>query len=186
MERSRFDVRPAVEADGEAIGEAHAESWLAAYGEIFDPAFLTAAAEGRRAGWPRLIGGLLVPPNRFLVGTLDGRVVAFGHAAPTDERSIAEIVGFYCHPAAWGSGVAAALMTQLCHELDNEFERVVLWTLRDAARARRFYEKSGFDLTGRERSESLTAWSSATTVSRPAVEYGRKVRLESSPVPSRP
>jgi ribosomal protein S18 acetylase RimI-like enzyme len=178
VQRSRFGVRPALEADGEAIGEAHAEAWLAAYGEIFDHAFLIAAAEGRRTGWPRLIGELLVPPNRFLVGALDGRVVAFGHAAPTDQSSVAEIVGFYCHPAAWGSGVATALMTQLCHELEGEFERVVLWTLRDAARARRFYEKSGFARTSRERSESLTAWSSATSVSRPAVEYGRKVRLD--------
>jgi GNAT superfamily N-acetyltransferase len=170
-----MSVRIAVEADGKAIGEAHAAAWLAAYDHIFEPAFLAAAAASRRGEWPRVIGPLLVPPNVLLVGALGQRVVAFAHVSPVTVRNTAEIKGFYCHPDAWGSGVAAALMDEVRGLLAREFNDVFLWTLRDAARARRFYEKVGFRLTGGERDEPLTDWTTGVAVTRPAVEYAARL-----------
>ena len=82
-----MSVRRAVGADGDAIGEAHAASWLAAYRDIFDPEFLISAARSRRTGWPGLLR-LLVLPNIVLVGELEGRVVAFAHAAPSSEPDL--------------------------------------------------------------------------------------------------
>jgi predicted GNAT family acetyltransferase len=163
-------VRKARETDADAIGDAHAEAWLAGYNEIFDRSFLDAAAEGRSTGWRALITQQGAP-NVILVGELDGQVVAFGHAAPSHDEGVAEILGFYCHPRAWGSGVATALMRTLCAGLAVDFDLAMLWTFRDAARARHFYEKVGFRHTGRTRSEALTDWSTGMSVSRPAVEY---------------
>jgi GNAT superfamily N-acetyltransferase len=168
-------VREAVAADGDAIGEAHAAAWLVAYTHIFDPDFLTAAAESRRRGWPGAIRHHLVPPNILLVGALGDRVVAFAHAMPF-APDLAEINGFYCHPDAWGTGIAAALMTHTEGALAENFGAVFLWTLRDAARARRFYEKAGFGLTGNERPEPLTDWATGIVVRRPAVEYQKRLR----------
>jgi GNAT superfamily N-acetyltransferase len=173
MTQSRIEVRPAVASDADAIGDAHAEAWLAAYREIFDREFLVAAAEGRRSGWRNMIGGLLARPNVLLVGELEGHVVAFGHAAPSDEPGTVEVTGFYAHPDAWGTGVAAALMAQLLVDVGPGFDRAMLWTFRDATRARRFYERFGYTRTGRERSEQLTDWSTGTTAARPAVQYAR-------------
>jgi GNAT superfamily N-acetyltransferase len=165
-------VRGAVERDGEAIGEAHAAAWLAAYANIFTPDFLSAAASSRRRGWPRAMSSLLAPPNVLLVGELDGRVVAFAHAAPSAESArVGEICGFYCHPEAWGSGISKSLMAQTRSALVQDFDRVVLWTARDAHRARRFYAKVGFASTGRERLEVLTDWSTGAAADAPAVEY---------------
>ena len=173
MTRSRIGVRLAVASDADAIGGAHAESWLAAYGDIFDAAFLVAAAESRRTGWRNVIPHLLVPPNVLLVGEHEGRVVAFGHAAPSDESGTVEVCGFYAHPNAWGSGVATALMTELLVDASESFERAMLWTFRDAGRARRFYEKVGYRNTGRERAEEIIDWSSTISAARPAVQYAR-------------
>lgn len=171
MATGSVSVRRAAPADVDAIGEAHAEAWRVGYVEIFDPAFLSAAVEGRRTGWNELLPTLLIEPNVLLVGELEGRAVAFGHAAPQDEPRTAEVCGFYCHPDAWGSGVAAALMAEILVVLTPDFDRVVLWTFRDAGRARRFYEKVGFAETGGERPETLTDWSRGASASRPAVEY---------------
>ena len=165
-------VRKAVDADGMAIGEAHAAAWLAAYDHIFAPEFLVAAATSRRIGWPLAMSHQLAPPNVLLVGELDGRVVAFAHAAQlADRERVAEICGFYCHPEAWGSGIATSLMAQTRAALVPDFDRVILWTARDAHRARHFYEKVGFRVTGRERQEVLTDWSTGAAAEAPAVEY---------------
>src|SRR5215475_1516581 len=162
MDSAPIGVRTAVASDADAIGDAHAESWLAAYTEIVEPGFLVAAAESRRTGWRNMIGHLLVPPNTLLVGELEGRVVAFGHAAPSDEPGTLEVCGFYAHPALWGSGVATLLMGRLLLVAGSTFDRAMLWTFRDAARARRFYEKVGYAVTGRQRSNELTDWSTGT------------------------
>jgi GNAT superfamily N-acetyltransferase len=170
-------VRKAVEADGDAIGEAHAAAWVAAYDHIFDAAFLRAAADSRRVGWPSALPRLLAAPNTLFVGELDRRVVAFAHAVPLSDRgSAAEIRGFYSDPDAWGSGIASLLMTQMCAALADEFDEVVLWTLRDAPRARRFYEKVGFRATGDTRPEALTDWTTGVGVERPTVQYARPLR----------
>jgi GNAT superfamily N-acetyltransferase len=173
--RASLEVRPAVAADAAAIGDTHAESWLAAYTEIFDREFLIGAAESRRSGWPNVIEHLLIPPNALFVGALEGQVIAFGHAAPSDEPATLEVCGFYVHPTAWGSGIATALMARLLADAASVFERAMLWTLRDAARARRFYEKFGYGVTGRERLEELTDWSTGAQASGPAVQYARRL-----------
>jgi GNAT superfamily N-acetyltransferase len=175
MAGAQIGVRPAVVSDADAIGDAHAESWLAAYAEIFDREFLVAAAESRRIGWRNVISRMLARPSILLVGELEARVVAFGHAAPTDEPGTVEVHGFYVHPTAWGSGVATALMAELLVDAGPAFDRAMLWTFRDAPRARRFYERVGYTLTGRERSEQLTDWSTGTAVARPAVQYARRL-----------
>ena len=173
-------VRFAVAADGDAIGNAHATAWEAAYTYIFDPSFLAAAAQGRRAGWHQAIAGILTPPNLLLVGELDGNVHAFAHAVPGgDDSHVGEILGFYAHPVAWGTGLAALLMQRTCEALtDAGCDEVVLWTHRDAQQARRFYEKAGFAPTGKARTARLTDWGSAP-VDCPEVEYHKRIATAS-------
>lgn len=49
----------------------------------------------------------------------------------------------------WGSGLASALLSAaLADARARGLHRVVLWTPRDHARARRFYEREGFAATG--------------------------------------
>ena len=170
----KLGVRVAVPGDGTAIGEAHGAAWEQAYQDLFDPAFVARSAAGRRRGWPLAIRRHLAEDGLLLVGERNGEVMAFAHAGPArDQPALAEIYGFYSHPAAWGSGLASLLLGEICARLANRWQRVVLWTHRDAGRARRFYEKSGFALTGAERIEALSDWIGDATVLAPAVEYAK-------------
>ena len=88
---------------------------------------------------------------------------------------MAEIYGFYSHPVAWGSGLASELLAETCSRFAMHSDRVILWTLREAARARRFYEKSGFELTGGQRVETLSEWTTDASAEAPAVEYAKSL-----------
>jgi GNAT superfamily N-acetyltransferase len=170
-------VRSAVETDAAAIGETHAAAWTAAYAHIFDASFLARAADGRRVGWRQSLPGLLVAPSFVLVAERDGRVVGFAHAGLEPANLMAaEIFGFYVHPSRWGSGAANRLITHTCSVLADDRREVVLWTFRDAGRARRFYEKTDFRTTGRERAESLSDWTSGMSVERPAAQYVKSLQ----------
>jgi GNAT superfamily N-acetyltransferase len=171
----RLRVRPAELADAGAIGETHAAAWTAAYAHIFDAFSLARAAEGRRLGWTQSLPTMLMAPSFVLLAERDGQVVAFAHAGPHDSALMSEIHAFYVHPAAWGTRVAEVLMAQTCSALAADRHDVVLWTLRDAGRARRFYEKVGFPATGREKAEALSDWTSGISVERPAIELGRSL-----------
>jgi len=89
----------------------------------------------------------------ILIAELDGRPLALSYCVPSSTRpGLAEIYSFYGHPDGWGSGVAAALMTQTLRSLyDTGYAAVHLWTLRSTAQSRRFYTKCGFTESGAER-----------------------------------
>jgi RimJ/RimL family protein N-acetyltransferase len=59
------------------------------------------------------------------------------------DRDRGELLGFYVHPAYWGTGAAQQLIER-CHdglaELGDEW---LLWVLRENQRARAFYERNG-------------------------------------------
>jgi ribosomal protein S18 acetylase RimI-like enzyme len=165
-------IRHAVTADARAIGEAHGSAWEAGYGHIFEPPFLKGAADSRRLVWLNAIEPLLIAPSFVLVAELDGLVSAFAHGRPAEDGTPrGEIHGFYANPRAWGTGAATRLMDDACSILAERWTEVILWTMRDAHRARRFYEKVGFRLTGEEKREPLSNWLTGEVVEQTAVEY---------------
>jgi GNAT superfamily N-acetyltransferase len=65
-----------------------------------------------------------------------------------------------------GSGLAGALLDRLFAEARRRgYRRIVLWTPTGAARARRFYEREGFEPTGEEDPDSKFGL--------PLIQYGR-------------
>jgi GNAT superfamily N-acetyltransferase len=145
-----IEVRRAVRADGDAVGEIHAAAWQAAYAPFFDAEFAAGQVESRRGRWHQRIAD---GAGTLLLGVVDGRPLALSHTFPSDtRRGFAEIYSVYGHPDGWGSGVAAALMTETLSVLRADcFEHVHLWTLRETPRSRRFYTKCGFAETGATR-----------------------------------
>jgi GNAT superfamily N-acetyltransferase len=139
------EVREAVPADGDALGEIHAAAGQAAYATFFGAEFAAREVRARRGRWHDLI-----PGGGVLLAALDGRPLVLSRSVPSQSRpGMAEIYSFYGHPDGWGTGVAAALMTGTLRYLrGNGYSRVHLWTLRDTPRSRRFYTKCGFTETG--------------------------------------
>ncbi|NJP90116.1 GNAT family N-acetyltransferase [Nonomuraea sp. FMUSA5-5] len=140
---------PASPADGDTVGEIHAESWKAAYARFYSGQFFEEAVHDRRTKWARKLAEEQ-DTNTALLATLDGRPLAFSYFGPSPEHpGSAEIFGFYGHPDGWGSGIASALMTATLDRIRADgFGHVHLWTLRDTPQSRRFYTKSGFTESG--------------------------------------
>jgi GNAT superfamily N-acetyltransferase len=61
----------------------------------------------------------------------------------------AHVWSLFVVPAWWGTGIAAELLEWIVTGMaDSGFETAQLWTARDNARARRFYEREGWTTNG--------------------------------------
>jgi RimJ/RimL family protein N-acetyltransferase len=79
-----------------------------------------------------------------------------------------QVGGLYVHPRAWGTGAAAALVEAVLPSIGGE--DAVLWTLEASGRARRFYERTGWLLTGESREREFLGG-----VTRRLVKYARRL-----------
>ncbi|MEU6343305.1 GNAT family N-acetyltransferase [Streptomyces sp. NPDC046977] len=142
-----IEVRPARPEDADRLGEIHAAAWAASHSPFFEAGFAARAVQDRRTGWH---GRIAEGAGTILLAERDGLALALCLLRPSPARpGLAEVFSFYCHPDAWGSGIAGALMNEALRRLrDDHVPRVHLWTLRDTPQARRFYVKCGFSETG--------------------------------------
>ena len=163
-------IRPATAADEPIITQIRRETWLAAYAQIIDPQIIervTAPRDGASAG-PRPDRTSLVAVASPGAG-IAGAGVIVGYASFGPERTVAsaastgsgaqpgalteaglagetaELYTLYVTPAHWSTGAGRALTDAALDGLRVAgYQRVVLWTLTENARARRFYAKAGF------------------------------------------
>jgi ribosomal protein S18 acetylase RimI-like enzyme len=165
-----IEIRAASAADEPAITQIRQETWLTAYAQIIDPEIIgRVTAPGARPtaapGADRASVVAVTPPAE---APAEARVIV-GYASYGPERSVAaaapagsdgepggltpaglagdvgELYTLYVVPAHWSTGVGRALTEAALDGLRAAgYRRVVLWTLVENARARRFYDKAGF------------------------------------------
>lgn len=124
-------VRPATRLDAEAMARVHWLSSNTAYGRN-DP------FDRRLAVAERIFDEDGTRP--FLAADDDGEVVGI-LTVGTDE-----LYAIYVHPERWGTGVGQALLDQAEATLAQTCEAAVLTCMVGNARARRFYERNGWEL----------------------------------------
>lgn len=62
---------------------------------------------------------------------------------------MAELYAIYVDPGWWSTGIGRSLMDEvLAATRAGRYERIGLWVLEKNARARRFYERAGFEPDG--------------------------------------
>ncbi len=159
-------IRIANKSDGMAIGRVHVESWQSTYSHIVPQSYLDALdPEVRGANWRDAIEGNPSPTGfRRLAAEVSGVVVGFAlvaparatEAEPDPPPEMGEVVLIYTVEAVWGTGVGSKLMAKCVESLlDLGFVEAILWVATENARARRFYEREGWQLTGLTRVEEL-------------------------------
>jgi len=162
-------VRPATTADAAAIATVRADSWRAAYDSLIPaaalagatgPASVSAYAESLIT---RSCAGILVAEPQQPASS--GHAVigfasfgperdAAGQLGPPPEASpsgsaAGELYAIYVHPAYWGGLAGWQLLTELASQATAQrYTSLSLWVLAANRRARRFYERSGFAVTG--------------------------------------
>jgi ribosomal protein S18 acetylase RimI-like enzyme len=165
-----IEIRAASVADEPDITQIRRETWLAAYAQIIDPEIIArvTAPGGRAAPRSDRTSLVAVTPQPQSAARGDARVIV-GYATYGPERTVAsaastgsgtppsgfteaglagatgELYTLYVRPAHWSTGAGRALTDAALDGLRaTGYRRVVLWTLTENARARRFYAKAGF------------------------------------------
>jgi len=148
-------VRPATDADADAMGALHVGAWRAAYADVMPAAYLAGLrAEDRAAMWRRAI---LDARAHILVATDDDDAVqGFACAGPErDEGGVGELFALNVDPAAWGRGHGVALLAAASERLAVDWREAVLWVVDANARARALYEHAGWHADGVARHEDV-------------------------------
>ena len=143
-----FSVREAIDADIPGIRECYLRSWRAAYADSLAPDVLDEAARKRQGyDWahgintPTIAVWVAVDPGNRVLG-----VVLADEDLPTP-RDLPEIDMLYVDPEVWGSPVATHLLDAgLAWISDQGHTEARLRVVEEHLRARRFYEREGWQL----------------------------------------
>jgi ribosomal protein S18 acetylase RimI-like enzyme len=148
-------VRTATREDADAIGSVQVRAWQAAYPGMMPQAYLDGLDVGeRRAFWRQ---GLAAPPpgGQLLVACQGAAVVGFAVCGPeefSEASGRGQVYALNVDPSAWGIGAGAALLRTAQDRLVAAgFGEAVLWVIPGNARARRFYERHGWEVDSLER-----------------------------------
>jgi GNAT superfamily N-acetyltransferase len=142
-------VRPATVDDAEGFTRAYEASWDDALGVMVGRRVEELSPYGERieafrtfAELPPGAGGWVAEDGEEIVGV----AVRLGP----------ELRSLYVVPKAWGTGVAAALMRAAIDAIGADgHSEAALWVVEANARARRFYEREGWEPTGATRISEL-------------------------------
>jgi GNAT superfamily N-acetyltransferase len=158
----RFRLRAAGPTDAPTLAAIRVASWRAGYAGIVPDDVLAALdVDHESARWEVILRD--GPDRGQHVEFVEdrGRVVGYAAIGPyrshdvdpdrpaEDDPPAGELMAFYLHPLAWGSGAADPLLDRAESILAaHGHAEPVLWVFEDNARARRFYERHGWRSDG--------------------------------------
>ncbi|GLW99646.1 GNAT family N-acetyltransferase [Microtetraspora sp. NBRC 16547] len=152
-----FSVRQCEPVEAEEVLRVKNTSWQEAYRGLMPDDHLDglSVTAGAVEHWRAMMAD---PARGVVVGEIEGRIVglsAFGPAHNGDAGG--EVYAIYTLRECWSRGLGSALMARSLARLRELGHREVgLWVLEDNSRARRFYERTGFVLSGRMETTELS------------------------------
>lgn len=142
-------IRAATLDDARAIAEVHVASWRWAYEGLLPDEYLEQlSVDDREAMWRET---LPTSAGRVIVAEDAGEIVGFVGFGPAEEADgeAGEVYAIYLLDRAAGTGVGRELFSRATEQMRRSgFRRALLWVLEANARARRFYERAGWDWDG--------------------------------------
>ena len=149
-----MNVRPARPDDARRLAEIHVETWRATYpGVIPQDVLDRLSVDDRERNWQEWIPH---PETNSFVVELDGEVVGFVNVGPCwTDRAIGELYSIYVTPGDQGRGVGLALMDSGVEALARRWDEAILWVATENPRARRFYERYGWEVDGERVDDSM-------------------------------
>ncbi|MEV4927054.1 GNAT family N-acetyltransferase [Streptomyces roseoverticillatus] len=147
-------VREMVEADIEAVSTIRVRGWQAAYAGIVPQTYLDAMTVEGDAGRRRQLFSQPRRKSRDLVALGDRGPVGWICFGPCRSElsglgRVGEVYALYVSPDLIGQGIGRKLLDEAHAQMKNQgFEASALWVLDDSHRARRFYERAGYQVDG--------------------------------------
>lgn len=143
-------VRPAGLDDAEGFTRAYESSWDAALGALIGRRLEELSPYEERLEGFRKSFAQLPPGAGAWVAERDGEIVGVAVRAGSELRSL------YVVPDAWGTGAATALMDAALDAIRaDDHTEASLWVVDVNPRARRFYEREGWEPTGETKASEL-------------------------------
>ncbi|QOV34395.1 GNAT family N-acetyltransferase [Streptomyces ferrugineus] len=174
MDDDRIRIRPMALPDCHRVAEIRIGGWRTAYRGLIPQSHLDTLdvaqdAERRRSYFAQADGSVL-----DLVAEQDGEVMGWACHGPYRDGEVrtadAELYAIYVDPGRYGAGIGRALLQESVRRCTAAgHRRMLLWVLRDNARARRFYERAGFRADGAEEPFEVDG------VAVPEVRYAREL-----------
>ncbi|UOB09217.1 GNAT family N-acetyltransferase [Streptomyces sp. HP-A2021] len=143
-------------ADCDRVAEIRVRGWQSAYRGLIPQSYLDGLsvvedAERRRAHLAQADGSVV----NLVAEDTGGEVVGWACHGPYRDGELrtcdAELYAIYVHPGHVGRGAGQALLAESvvrCAAAGHS--RLLLWVLKENGRARRFYERAGFQADGAE------------------------------------
>ncbi|WP_158092190.1 MULTISPECIES: GNAT family N-acetyltransferase [Pseudonocardia] len=158
-------MRRAEPTDARAIAEVHVRSWQVGYrGQLPDDLLDSLDPTDRIPRWEAAIEAASWPGRgTLLIENHDALVAGFAHLGPSrdadhDPGATGEIASFYIDPMSWGRGLGRRLMNDALTELSSRYRTGTLWVLESNARARAFYEATGWIPDGRRKDDLMAGF----------------------------
>lgn len=141
-----YIIREATQGDCNGIGKVYCDSWRAAYQNILPQNYLNSLTVTNCTPDKVSMDDIVLLKQERVVG-----ICHISEARNLKDKVWGEIVAIYLLPDMWGSGVGSQLLQSAIKKLEYRgFKNICLWVLKDNIRARKFYEKNGFAVSGNE------------------------------------
>jgi 2-amino-4-hydroxy-6-hydroxymethyldihydropteridine diphosphokinase len=137
-----IDIRRATAEDADEVAKTHTAAAQAAYGLIAPPD--PGGLDRRTKLWREILPD---PENRTWVAVDGGQIVGLLNIGSFREHPEAGAIRtLYVLQGWWGTGAGQRLMELAHAELARDYDHALLTVLTANARARRFYERNGWEL----------------------------------------
>lgn len=146
-------IRPAGAADADAIAQVHITAWRETYpGMVPAPVLASVSTVEHAELWRRRLLAPASPTSTFVATDAVGMVVGFGTCGPQQAallRYDSEVYAVYILRRAQHRGLGHGLMAAMARRLQERGAcSAIVWSARDNAPARQFYQGLGGTLVG--------------------------------------
>ena len=152
MDNVKF--RKAIPGDEQVLAYIQTESWKAAFVDILSPEELERCTNLEKA--EQMYHNVLRRDGcNMAIEFVDGKphcIAAWGKNRCDLGDTVGELICIHSLQNNWAKGYGSAMMEFVLAQLQQaQYESVILWVFEDNTRARKFYEKHGFELTGQKK-----------------------------------
>ena len=137
-----MSVRRALREDAEVVGEIHSKAWKSAYRGLFPDDHIDSDTASRRTG--EFLESIKDDKCMYFLLEASGQPAGIVKTCECD--NVLEIESIYILSEHRGQGLGAEAIDFILAY--KPWDGIFLWVLEDNIKARRFYEKNGFKLSG--------------------------------------
>jgi GNAT superfamily N-acetyltransferase len=174
-----MEVRRATARDAGPIATVHVRTWQEAYPGLIPQDYLDALSiDERTTSWASTLADTDWPRRGTFVLEDAGYVVGFVFVRRSEDEDlgggpVGEVVALYVRASAWGGGGGRALLEAARSEFTRAgYEYATLWVLGTNDRARRFYERCGWEADGATKLHDWVAFTAEDVRYRAKLDAG--------------